>query len=67
MNNNHSQLYIVSGGKLKVNLENGDTLIFDEKAGDASWMDHVGKHWVENIGTTEIKVILTEVKSMANK
>ena len=33
--------YVVSGGKLKVNLENGDTLIFDEKAGDASWMDHV--------------------------
>ena len=59
--------YIVSGGKLKVNLENGDTLVFDEKAGDASWMDHVGKHWVENIGTTEIKIILTEVKSAANK
>ena len=59
--------YVVSGGKLKVNLENGDSLIFDEKAGDASWMDHVGKHWVENIGTTEIKIILTEVKSMANK
>ena len=59
--------YIVSGGKLKVNLENGDSLIFDEKAGDASWMDHVGKHSVENIGTTEIKIILTEVKLAANK
>ena len=59
--------YIVSGGKLKVNLENGDSLIFDEKAGTASWMDHVGKHYVENIGTTEIKIILTEVKSAANK
>jgi len=59
--------YVVSGGKLKVNLEKGESLIFDEKAGDASWMDHVGKHWVENIGTTEIKIILTEVKSIANK
>jgi quercetin dioxygenase-like cupin family protein len=59
--------YVVSGGKLKVNLEKGESLIFDEKAGDASWMDHVGKHWVENIGTTEIKIILTEVKSSANK
>jgi quercetin dioxygenase-like cupin family protein len=59
--------YVVSGGKLKVNLEKGDSLIFDEKAGDASWMDHVGKHYVENIGTTEIKIILTEVKSVANK
>ena len=59
--------YIVSGGKLKVNLENGDSLIFDEEPGTASWMDHVGKHYVENIGTTEIKIILTEVKSSANK
>ena len=59
--------YIVSGGKLKVNLENGGSLIFDEKAGTASWMDHVGKHYVENIGTTEIKIILTEVKSSTNK
>jgi len=59
--------YIVTGGKLKVNLENGDSLIFDEKAGTASWMDHVGKHYVENIGTTEIKIILTEVKPITNK
>ena len=59
--------YIVSGGQLKVHYENGDSLIFDDTAGTASWMDHVGKHWVENIGTTEIKIILTEVKSMANK
>ena len=59
--------YIISGGQLKVHFENGDSSIFDDKAGTTSWMDHVGKHWVENIGTTEIKIILTEVKSMANK
>lgn len=59
--------YIVSGGQLKVHYENGDSLIFDDKAGTASWLDHVGKHYVENIGTTEIKIILTEVKSIANK
>ena len=59
--------YIVSGGQLKVHYENGDSLTFDDIAGAASWMDHVGKHYVENIGTTEIKIILTEVKSMANK
>src|SRR6187455_3172130 len=59
--------YIISGGQLKVHFENGDSSIFDDTAGTASWMDHVGKHYVENIGTTEIKIILTEVKSMANK
>ena len=59
--------YIISGGQLKVHFENGDSSIFDDKAGTTSWMDYVGKHWVENIGTTEIKIILTEVKSIANK
>ena len=59
--------YTVSGGQLKVHYENGDSLIFDDTAGTASWMDHVGKHYVENIGNTEIKVILAEVKSIANK
>jgi beta-alanine degradation protein BauB len=59
--------YIVTGGKLKVYRENGASEIFDEEAGTASWMDQVGKHYVENIGTTEIKIILTEVKTTANR
>ena len=59
--------YVVTGGKLKVHLENGDSLLVDEKAGSASWMDHVGKHYVENIDTSEIKIILTEIKSSVKK
>jgi quercetin dioxygenase-like cupin family protein len=55
--------YIVTGGRLKVYRDNGETEIFDEKPGTASWMEHVGKHYVENIGATEIKIILTEIKS----
>lgn len=39
--------YVVSGGKLKVFLENGQTIMVDEKTGTASWMDYVGKHYVE--------------------
>ena len=54
--------YVVSGGKLKVHLENGDSLVFDEKPGSVAWMDYVGKHYVENIDTSEIKIIITEVK-----
>ena len=56
--------YIVSGGKIKVYLENGETLIFDEKAGTADWGDYVGKHWVENIGNTTVVIVLTEIKSL---
>ncbi|MBI3718434.1 MAG: hypothetical protein HY252_07545 [Sphingobacteriales bacterium] len=54
--------YVVTGGRVKVFLENGDTIIADEKAGDVSWKNYIGKHYVENIGSTEVKVILTEVK-----
>ncbi len=56
--------YVVSGGKIKVYLENGETIIVDEVAGTASWMGYVGKHYVENIGNTTIKIVLTEIKSV---
>lgn len=56
--------YVVTGGKIKVYLENGETIIVDEVAGTASWMGYVGKHYVENIGNTTIKIILTEVKAV---
>ncbi len=55
--------YVVSGGKIKVHLESGETIIVDEVAETASWMGYVGKHYVENIGSTTIKIIITEVKS----
>ncbi len=54
--------YVVSGGKIKVYLENGEELIFDEKAGTANWADYIGKHFVENIGTSTVKIVLTEIK-----
>ena len=54
--------YVVSGGKLKVNLENGEVIIADEIAGTASWMDYVGKHYVENISNTTVTIVFTELK-----
>lgn len=56
--------YVVTGGKIKVHLENGETINVDEVAGTASWMGYVGKHYVENTGNTTIKIVLTEVKSV---
>jgi quercetin dioxygenase-like cupin family protein len=58
--------YVVSGGKLKVHLENGDSLVVDEISGTSQWMDYLGKHYVENIGDTQIKYVLTEIKSLEN-
>lgn len=54
--------YVASGGKLKVYLDNGEIILADEIAGTASWMNSVGKHYVENVGKSEIKIILTEIK-----
>jgi beta-alanine degradation protein BauB len=56
--------YVVSGGKLKVYRENGQTIIAEEKTGTSSWMGYVGKHYVENIGNTTVVIILTEIKSL---
>ena len=54
--------YVVTGGKLKVHLENGEIIVADEKTGTASWMNYVGKHYVENIGTTTVTIVFTEIK-----
>lgn len=54
--------YVVQGGKIKVYTGKGEELIFDEKAGTAGWSDYAGKHYVENIGATTVKIVLTEVK-----
>ena len=56
--------YVVSGGQLKIYLDNDSSFIANEAAGSASWMNYVGKHYVENIGKTAVKVILTEVKCL---
>ena len=54
--------YVVSGGKLKVHLDNGEIIDLDEQTGTASWMNYVGKHYVENIGNTTVTIVFTEIK-----
>jgi quercetin dioxygenase-like cupin family protein len=58
--------YVASGGQVKVYLESGEVIMADEETGTASWMHSVGKHYVENIGKTPIKIVLTEIKSLEN-
>ena len=54
--------YVISGGRLKVFLENGGTIIAEEKTGTASRMEYAGKHYVENFGSTEVTILLIEIK-----
>ena len=58
--------YIVSGGKLRITPESGDSFIVDEESGNATWMGAVGPHFGENVGTTPIRIALIEIKSLAD-
>ena len=55
--------YVVTGGTVRVTTEDGKSFLADEEAGTASWMGALGRHCVENVGTTTVRVVLTEVKS----
>ena len=56
--------YVVSGGKVRLYSENGEPKISEVKTGASSWAGKGAKHYVENVGNTDIKIILTEIKSL---
>lgn len=55
--------YVVDGGTLRVYPEGGQPFDAEERKGNVEWGDYVGKHYVENIGTTTVKLLVTEVKA----
>lgn len=55
--------YVVDGGTLRVYPENGQPFDAEERQGTVEWGDYVGKHYVENIGSTTVKLLVTEVKA----
>ncbi len=56
--------YVVSGGKLKIYPENDEAFVSDERVGDTFWSGYAGKHHDENIGSTTVTIVLTEIKSL---
>ena len=54
-------LYVIQGGKLRSTTPDGTSKDIDYKTGDVIWRDAV-THTGENIGTTEMKSLLIEVK-----
>ena len=54
--------YVAEGGTLRVSTEDGQSFLADEKAGTATWAGAVGRHFVQNVGKTTVRIILTEVK-----
>jgi hypothetical protein len=47
-------------------LADGTSFLSDEAQGTAAWMEALPLHYAENAGKTDVKIVLTEVKSMAN-
>ena len=58
--------YIVSGGTLRITTEGGDSFVVSEDSDNAAWMGAVGRHFGENIGTTPVRIVLVEIKSLAD-
>ena len=55
--------YVVSGGTLRITTEDGQSFLTDEKAGAASWMDTLGRHFATNVGKTPVRIVLVEIKA----
>lgn len=54
--------YVISGGRLRVYPEGEKPFDTEEITGASEWADYRGLHYVENIGSTTVTILLTEVK-----
>jgi quercetin dioxygenase-like cupin family protein len=56
-------LYVLSGGKTKVTLPDGTTRPNEYTTGEVRWRATPETHVVENVGTTEIRLLEIHLKS----
>jgi quercetin dioxygenase-like cupin family protein len=54
--------YVVTGGTLRITTDDGQSFPSEEKAGSATWMDALGRHFAQNVGKTPVRIVLVEVK-----
>jgi quercetin dioxygenase-like cupin family protein len=54
--------YVLTGGKVRIHLAEGATRETVLAPGDVLYSEPV-THWAENIGTTELRFVLVEVKT----
>lgn len=57
-------VYALSAGKLKISNADGTSADAEVKVGDVMWIPAV-KHWAENTGTTDVRLLVTELKEPA--
>jgi len=57
-------VYAVTGGKLTIHHAEGEPTNAEVKPGDVVWMA-AESHWAVNTGTTEVRLLVTELKEPA--
>jgi quercetin dioxygenase-like cupin family protein len=57
-------VYVASAGKITIHKADDSKSDADLKVGDVMWIG-AETHWAENIGTTEVRLIVTELKEPA--
>ena len=57
-------IYVIQGGKLRSTTPDGKSTDIEYKAGDVRWRDAI-THSGENIGTTEMKSLLSSTRILA--
>lgn len=58
--------YILSGGKVEFSFPDGKAVEFEAKQGDVIWRK-AETHMGENVGSTEIHVVVVELKESRTK
>ena len=54
--------YVVTEGTLRITTEDGQSFVTEEKAGSATWMETLGRHYAQNVGKTPVRIVLVEIK-----
>ncbi len=55
-------LYVVEGGTIRADLEEGGPMDFQEVVGEAKYLEAGPKHTAHNIGDKRIRLLITEFK-----
>jgi beta-alanine degradation protein BauB len=57
-------VYVLEPGQLTISKPDGSSSVADLKKGQVMWMP-AETHWAQNTGTTQVKLIVNEVKNQA--
>ena len=48
--------YVLAGGTLKITPEGAEPFLSEAETAATHWSQHVGRHWVENVGVTTVRI-----------